>query len=233
MATENGAAPIVELTGASRQYGSGPTAVLALDSVDLVIGKGERVAVLGPSGAGKTTLLALLGLLDRPTDGTTRLDGADVDALSDDARADLRRERIGLVFQLFHLVPPLSALENVMLPLVPYRQRLPLERHARELLDNLGLGDRLHHRPGELSGGEQQRVAIARSLIAEPDLVLADEPTGNLDSQTSRQVVDLLETLQGQHGFALVVATHDPTVADRFTRHVNMRDGRIDGETGR
>lgn len=197
-----------------------------------MVGKGEQVAVLGPSGAGKTTLLALLGLLDRPTDGTVRLDRADVDALGDDARADLRREKIGLVFQLFHLVPALSALENVMLPLVPYRPRLPLERDARDLLDNLGLGDRLNHRPGELSGGEQQRVAIARSLIAKPDLVLADEPTGNLDSQTSRQVVALLETLQAEHGFALVVATHDSTVADRFTRHVNMRDGRVEGDRG-
>jgi predicted ABC-type transport system involved in lysophospholipase L1 biosynthesis ATPase subunit len=219
---------MLQLTDATRMYGSGATAVVALDHVDLAVAHGEQIAVLGPSGAGKTTLLALMGLLDRPTEGSVLLDGSDVGGLSDDARADVRRERIGLVFQLFHLVPALSALENVMLPLVPYRSRRDLDAHARELLGQLGLGDRLRHRPGELSGGEQQRVAIGRALIADPQLVLADEPTGNLDSQTSRQVVDLLATLQAEHGFALVVATHDPTIADRFSRHVLVRDGRLD-----
>jgi putative ABC transport system ATP-binding protein len=228
MVADRLSAPLLELAGASRRYGSGPTSVLALDGVDLAVGRGEQVAIIGPSGAGKSTLLALLGLLDRPTEGAVRLDGVDVGALGDDARADLRRERIGLVFQLFHLVPGLSALENVILPLVPYRARREIEADGRELLGALGLGDRLRHRPGELSGGEQQRVAIARSLIARPDLVLADEPTGNLDSQTSRQVVELLAALQAERGFALVVATHDAAIAERFPRHVNVRDGRID-----
>ena len=222
------AAPLLELAGASRRYGSGPTAVLALDRVDLAVNRREQVAIIGPSGAGKTTLLAIMGLLDRPTDGAVRLDGQDVGALDDDARADLRRERIGLVFQLFHLVPALSALENVILPLVPYRPRRAIGADAHELLGRLGLGDRLHHRPGELSGGEQQRVAIARALIAQPDLVLADEPTGNLDSQTSHQVVELLVALQAEQGFALVVATHDGEIADRFRQCLTVRDGRID-----
>jgi putative ABC transport system ATP-binding protein len=218
---------MLQLTEATRTYGSGVTAVVALDHVDLAVARGEQIAVLGPSGAGKTTLLALMGLLDRPTEGSVTLDSTDVGTLSDDARADLRREKIGLVFQLFHLVPALSALENVMLPLVPYRSRSPLDRHARELLDQIGLGDRVRHRPGELSGGEQQRVAIARALIAEPQLVLADEPTGNLDSRTSTQVVELLLSLQVKLGFALVVATHDLGLASRFSRHVNLHDGRI------
>ena len=229
MATD--ATPLLELVGASRLYGSGPTAVLALDHADLAVDRSDRIAVIGPSGAGKTTLLAIMGLLDRPTDGSVRLDGLDIGTLGDDARADLRRERIGLVFQLFHLVPALSALENVILPLVPYRERRAIEADGRELLTSLGLGDRLRHRPGELSGGEQQRVAIARSLIARPELVLADEPTGNLDSQTSRQVVDLLVSLQVEHGFALVVATHDAEIAERFARRVAVRDGRIDSQT--
>ena len=227
MATEIIASPIVELEAATRQYGSGLTAVLALDSIDLTVGQGEQVAVLGPSGAGKSTLLALLGLLDRPTDGLVRFDGTDVAALGDDARADLRREGIGLVFQLFHLVPALTALENVILTLVPYRSRRELEVRARELLANLGLGERIRHHPAELSGGEQQRVAVARALIAQPKLVLADEPTGNLDSRTSRQVIDLMLELQAQLGFAFVVATHDESVASRLGRHVYMRDGQI------
>jgi len=219
--------PFVELRDVRRVFGSGASTVVALDEVDLVIRRGEQIAVVGSSGAGKSTLLALLGLLDRPSDGSVLISDTDVEGLSDDARADLRRENIGLVFQLFHLVPGLSAIENAILPLVPYHPRRQLEQRARALLDQLGLRDRLNHTPGQLSGGEQQRVAIARALIASPKLILADEPTGNLDSQTSRQVVDLLEGLQAEFGFALVIATHDADVASRLSRHIEMRDGKI------
>jgi predicted ABC-type transport system involved in lysophospholipase L1 biosynthesis ATPase subunit len=210
-----------------RQYGGGATAIRAIDGVSLAVSPGERLAVVGPSGAGKSTLLSLLGLIDRPDEGEVALDGQPVNDLSEDARADLRREHIGFVFQLFHLIPALSALDNVAVPLLPYAPRRPILERAEQLLADLGLGDRLRNRPGELSGGEQQRVGIARALIGEPDLVLADEPTGNLDSRTADQVVELLLGLQQVHGFALVVATHDSRLAPRLDRQISLLDGRL------
>jgi predicted ABC-type transport system involved in lysophospholipase L1 biosynthesis ATPase subunit len=224
--------PIIELADVVRMYGSGGTAVRAIDGVSVAIMPGEQLAVMGPSGAGKSTMLALLGLIDRADEGEVRLAGQPANDLPEDPRADLRREHIGFVFQLFHLIPALSALENVAVPLLPYAPRRPIMERAEQLLVDLGLGDRLRNRPGELSGGEQQRVGIARALIAQPDLILADEPTGNLDSRTAGQVTDLLLALQEQHGFALVVATHDAALADRLDRRLLLRDGRqvADGE---
>ncbi len=218
--------PLIRLSSVARQYGSGEAAVRAVDNISLELAPGERLVVVGPSGAGKSTMLALLGLIDRADEGDVNLLGRPVNDLAEDTRADLRREHIGFVFQLFHLIPALSAIENVAVPLLPYASRQPVLERAKQLLVALGLGDRLRNRPGELSGGEQQRVGIARALIAQPDLVLADEPTGNLDSRTAAQVVDLLLTAQEEHRFALVVATHDPALAARFDRSVTLLDGR-------
>jgi len=219
--------PLAQLTDVVRQFGTGATVIRAIDGVSLAVGPGERIAVVGPSGAGKSTLLSLLGLIDRVDEGEVRLSGEAANDLSEDARADLRREHIGFVFQLFHLIPALSALENVAVPLLPYAKRGPVLERAEGLLLDLGLGERLRNRPGELSGGEQQRVGIARALIGQPDLVLADEPTGNLDSRTAGQVVDLLLGLQERDGFALVVATHDERLADRLDSRVTLLDGRL------
>jgi lipoprotein-releasing system ATP-binding protein len=218
---------IAQLSAVARQYGSASTAVRAIDGVSLAVAPGERVALVGPSGAGKTTLLSLLGLIERADEGVVALRGRPVNDLTEDARADLRREHLGFVFQLFHLIPALSALDNVAVPLLPYAPRRPILERAERLLVELGLGERLGNRPGELSGGEQQRVGIARALIGDPDLVLADEPTGNLDSRTADHVVDLLLDLQRQRGFALVVATHDTRLAGKLDRAVCLLDGRI------
>lgn len=219
--------PLVELAGVVRQYGSGTTAVRAIDGLSLAVRPGERLAVVGPSGAGKSTMLALLGLIDRADVGEVIFNGEPANDLAEDARADLRREHVGFVFQLFHLIPALSALDNVAVPLLPYEQRRPVLDRAEGLLVDLGLGERLRNRPGELSGGEQQRVAIARALIGQPDLVLADEPTGNLDSRTAGQVIDLLLGLQKRDRFALVVATHDADLANRLDRCISLLDGRV------
>lgn len=223
MSEINGA--IAEVRHVSRVYGSGETAVAAIDDASGTINRGERVALVGPSGAGKSTLLALLGLIDEPSSGEVWLLGQRADALREDRRADLRRHHIGFVFQLFHLIPALSALHNVAVPLLPYEPRKAVLEHARSLLGELGLGDRTSHLPAQLSGGEQQRVAVARALIGEPDLVLADEPTGNLDSRTSAQVMALLLELQARLGFALVMATHDEGLATQLGRRWELLDG--------
>ncbi|MBC7228468.1 MAG: ABC transporter ATP-binding protein [Thermoflexales bacterium] len=203
--------------------------VRALEDVTLEIAAGEFVAITGPSGSGKSTLLNLIGTLDRPTSGRVVVDGVDVGTLRGNALADFRRERIGFVFQMFHLVPTLTALENVMLPLVPYRRGLKfrLEDRARELLEAVGLGDRLHHLPGQLSGGEQQRVAIARALINTPKVILADEPTGNLDSRAGAEIVALLRQLNRERGVTVLVATHNEVVAQAADRTLRLRDGRV------
>jgi len=203
--------------------------VRALDGVTLEIGAGEFVAITGPSGSGKSTLLNLIGTLDRPTSGRVVVDGVDVGTLRGNALADFRRERIGFVFQMFHLVPTLTALENVMLPLIPYRRGLKfrLEERAQELLEAVGLGDRLHHLPGQLSGGEQQRVAIARALINTPKVILADEPTGNLDSRAGAEIVALLRQLNRERGVTVLVATHNEAVAQAADRILRLRDGRV------
>jgi len=220
--------PIFRTRELGRTYRSGQRDVTALAGVDLEVGAGEVVFVAGPSGSGKSTLLHLLGALDRADRGAVEIEGRDVAQLGERERTLLRRGRIGFVFQAFHLVPVLSALENVEYPLWIAGVDRRVRRHrASELLAAVGLGDRLTHRPDELSGGERQRVAVARALVHRPAAVLADEPTGNLDSVTAAEVVDLLLALHREHGAALVVATHDAELLARAPRRVTLRDGRI------
>lgn len=216
---------IAELRQVTRTYGSGLTGVTAIDHASGSVHVGQQIALVGPSGAGKSTLLALLGLIDNPTSGEVWLAGQLADELGEDRRADLRRAHVGFVFQLFHLIPALSAIHNVAVPLLPYEPRKAVMERAQSLLAELGLGDRANHLPAQLSGGEQQRVAIARALIGTPDLVLADEPTGNLDSRTARRVTELLLDLQTSRGFALVIATHDERLASQLGDHWRLFDG--------
>jgi len=221
-------ATIVETHSLTKVYGDGP-AVRALDGVDLSVAVGEFLAIVGPSGSGKTTLLNLIGTLDRPTTGRVVVVGTDVNTLRGDALADFRRAHIGFMFQMFYLVPELTALENIMLPLLPYRRRLGfnLKQRARELLGQVGLSDRESHLPGQLSGGEQQRVALARALVNHPDLLLADEPTGNLDSAAGGVVLRLIEEMRQEYGLTVVVATHDAVVAKQAGRALELRDGQL------
>jgi putative ABC transport system ATP-binding protein len=218
---------MIELDHVSRLYTMGEEPLRALDDVSEVIEAGEYVAVMGPSGSGKSTLLNILGCLDRPSEGVYRLDGDDVGALSEDEVSAIRRHKIGFVFQTFHLVPRLSAAENVAFPMVfagvPRGERS--ERVAAALAA-VGLARRAAHRPSELSGGECQRVAIARAMVMRPQVLLADEPTGNLDSVAGRQVMDLLEEMNAG-GLTLLVVTHDPAIAARASRVLIMKDGRI------
>jgi putative ABC transport system ATP-binding protein len=219
---------VVELIDVWRTYTLGGTDVHALAGVDLRIDAGESVAIMGPSGSGKSTLLNVLGLLDRPSEGTYRLGGRDVSSLDDDALSSERGKRLGFVFQNYNLIPQLDVLENVEVPL--FYGGVP-EAVARErstaLATRMGLGDRLHHKPTQLSGGQQQRVAIARALANDPLVLLADEPTGNLDSKTGLEILALLDELHAA-GTTIVVVTHDPGVAARAERVVLMRDGRIE-----
>jgi putative ABC transport system ATP-binding protein len=218
---------MIELRRVSRYFQVGDQTVHALDEVDLALGDGEYLAVMGPSGSGKSTLLNILGLLDRPTSGSYLLDGRATTELDDDAQARLRSERIGFVFQVFHLVPRLSALENVELPMTLAGQpRAQRRGRAAELLERVGLADRAHHRPDQLSGGQRQRVAIARAMAMRPTLLLADEPTGNLDSASGGEVLEVLERLNAE-GLTLVVVTHDPLLGARARRRIAMHDGRI------
>ena len=221
---------MIELTGVSRAWEVGGQPVHALRDVNLSIATGEYVAVMGPSGSGKSTLLSLLGGLDRPTAGSYRFEGREVAALPDDELSRLRRDRIGFVFQSFHLVPRMTALENVALPLV-LAGVAPKERLARasEALEAVGLSPRLDHRPDQLSGGEKQRVCLARAVVTRPGLVLADEPTGNLDSASGAEIVALLERLHAG-GITLLVVTHDPGIGGRARRRVRLADGRVVGD---
>ena len=218
---------MIELTALERVFQVGDQAVHALRHLDLTLEDGEYAAVMGPSGSGKTTLLNILGLLDRPDAGTYRLDGLETAALSEEARARLRRERIGFVFQSFHLIPRLTAFENVELPLV-LAGLAPRERRPRveRVLDSVGLTPRAHHRPDQLSGGQRQRVAIARATVMEPGLILADEPTGNLDRASGEEVMRTLESLNAK-GLTLVVVTHDPAIGLRARRRIRMADGAV------
>ena len=221
---------LIELDGIERVFTLGDSQVHALQDVRLRIEAGEYLSVMGPSGSGKSTLLDLLGLLDRPHAGHYRLEGRDVTTLSADEQARVRRERIGFVFQSFHLVPRLSAAENIALPLM--LAGLPsAERHARvaRALADFGLETRADHRPDQLSGGQRQRVAIARATIMQPAMLLADEPTGNLDRATGQEVTRLLEELNGR-GVTLIVVTHDPAMGERARRCLRMEDGRIVGD---
>lgn len=219
-------APVFELHGVSKVY-PGSVPVTAVADVDLAVSAGEMVALTGPSGSGKSTLLGLLGLLDVPTGGTIRVAGSDASRLSDAARTRLRGARIGFVFQQFNLIPYLTALDNVAAALL-YRGLSRRERRERAVaaLERIGLGHRLAHRPPELSGGEQQRVAIARAVVTGPAAILADEPSGNLDSESTKAVLDLLQRAVAE-GMALVVASHDPDVAARASRRIGMHDGRV------
>jgi putative ABC transport system ATP-binding protein len=218
---------MIRLRGVTRCFHLGEQRVMALDSVDLDIAAGEYLAVMGPSGSGKSTLLNVLGLLDVPDAGEYWLDDEPTAALDEVRRAALRSRRIGFVFQSYHLIPRLTALENIELPMLlagvePGERR----RRSARLVERLGLGDRLAHRPGELSGGQRQRVAIARAMVMQPALLLADEPTGNLDSHSGAEVVRLLEELNDD-GLTLLVVTHDAALGSRAPRCLNMHDGRI------
>ena len=223
-----GASAVVAASGVTKVYRLDGVEVRALDGVDLVVERGDSLAIMGPSGSGKSTLLGLLGGLDRPTTGSLAFQGRDVATLSDDELAQVRNQVVGFVFQSFQLLPRTPAVGNVGLPLV-YRGlgRAERRRLAVQALESVGLGHRLGHRPSQLSGGEQQRVAIARALVTEPAMLLADEPTGNLDSRSGEEVLELLARLHDERGVAVVVVTHDPGVAERFGRVVVVRDGRL------
>lgn len=212
----------------TKVYGDG-VMVRALSGVNLEVACGEFLIVTGPSGSGKSTLLNLIGTLEEPTAGRVWVDGMEVSTLRGNLLADFRREHIGFIFQLFNLVPVFSALENVMLPLIPYRRQCAFDLRARahELLEVVGLEKRAHHLPAQLSGGEQQRVAIARALVNEPDIVLADEPTGNLDSWTGAEIVALLRRLNEVREVTTVLATHDTTIAHEADRVVRLKDGSL------
>ena len=224
---------LIRLDAVSRRFTLGGTEVAALAQVSLRVAEGEYLAVMGPSGSGKSTLLNVLGLLDRPDEGQYWLGGQDIATLSEPALAQLRGHRIGFVFQSFHLIPRLTARENVELPLMLCGV-LPAERHRRSqrLLEELGLENRADHRPAELSGGQRQRVAIARAMAMAPRLILADEPTGNLDSRSGEEVITLLEGLNREQGITLVVVTHDPRLGERAGRRILMNDGRISSDSG-
>jgi putative ABC transport system ATP-binding protein len=218
---------LLELVGVSKRYEQGGDTVVALDEVDLRVDEGESVALVGPSGSGKSTLLHLAGGLDRPDAGVVRLADRDLATLSVGERARVRRREIGFIFQFFHLVPGLTVTENVELPLLLDGRR-DRERRIPELLERLGLGHRRGHQPGQLSGGEMQRTAIARALVAGPRLVLADEPTGNLDSASGAVILDLLTEVVADAGAALVLVTHDETAAARTERTLRVRDGQLE-----
>ena len=219
--------PVAQLEGVDKVYGSGEMAVKALDGVNLTVNRGDYLAVMGASGSGKSTAMNILGCLDRPSSGSYRLNNTPVEDLSDDQLADLRNRDLGFVFQQFHLLPQLSALDNVILPMVyagvPAAER---RQRAQAALERVGLGQRLNNKPNQLSGGQQQRVAIARAIINQPALLLADEPTGALDSQTTAEVLDIFDALH-RGGMTVVMVTHEDDVAARAEKIVHFRDGRI------
>ncbi|UCD32153.1 MAG: ABC transporter ATP-binding protein [Desulfobacterales bacterium] len=223
---------MIQLTGIDRTFLVGGEAVHALSNLNLTVARGEYVAIMGPSGSGKSTLLNIVGLLDRPDSGVYHLEDLDTTELTDQQQASVRRHKIGFVFQFFHLVPRLSAAENVELPLilagVDSAERKPRVQAA---LASLGLSDRVKHRPEQLSGGQRQRVAIARATIMAPDVVLADEPTGNLDRASGIDVVQILEDLHNK-GMTLIMVTHDPDLGQRASRRVQLVDGKISTDTG-
>ena len=219
--------PVAQLQGVDKVYGSGEMAVKALDGVDLTVNRGDYLAVMGASGSGKSTAMNILGCLDRPSSGSYRLNNTPVEELSDDQLADLRNRDLGFVFQQFHLLPQLSALDNVIMPMiyagVPAAER---RQRAQAALERVGLGQRLNNKPNQLSGGQQQRVAIARAIINQPALLLADEPTGALDSQTTAEVLDIFDAMH-RGGMTVVMVTHEDDVAARAEKIVYFRDGRI------
>ena len=222
---------MIEIAGVSRTFQVGGQPVHALRAIDLTFAAGEYAAIMGPSGSGKSTLLHILGLLDRPDSGHYRLDGLETTEIDEERRAQLRRDRIGFVFQSFHLIPRLSAAENVELPLVLAGLATAQRRErVTRIMAAVGLADRAHHRPDQLSGGQRQRVAIARATIMEPGLILADEPTGNLDRASGREVMETLEALNA-NGLTLLIVTHDAELGARAQRRIRMDDGAILPET--
>jgi len=218
---------LIEMHALTRVYQLGPQEIYALRGIDLIVKQGEYVAIMGPSGSGKSTLMNIIGCLDRPTAGQYILDGIPVESMEDDALAAVRNKKIGFVFQTFNLLPRTTALQNVELPLV-YAKSPRHERHelAQDALRAVGLGDRMDHQPNELSGGQRQRVAIARALVNKPSLLLADEPTGNLDSQTGREILDLFRDLHST-GNSIIMVTHEDDVAREAKRIIHIRDGKI------
>jgi putative ABC transport system ATP-binding protein len=222
---------LIHLQGITRQYVMGDQTVHALQGIDLEIERNEMVAFIGASGSGKSTMMNIVGCLDRPSSGQYWLNGREVAAMSGDDLARVRNQEIGFIFQSFHLLPRASALDNVAQPLIyrgiPLRERLAL---AEQALQRVGLGARLHHRPNELSGGQRQRVAIARALVGKPSILLADEPTGNLDSATSLEIMDLIREVHAQ-GQTVVIVTHEPEIAEQCQRVVRLRDGRVMSDT--
>jgi putative ABC transport system ATP-binding protein len=217
---------MIELRAVSKTVDSGDRRLTILHPLDLVVASGRRLAILGPSGSGKSTLLGLIAGLDAPSSGQVLIDGTDITRLDEDRLARLRGSKIGFVFQSFHLIPSLTALENILVPM-EIAGRRDAGRRALELLSEVGLADRGHHYPSQLSGGEQQRVAIARALANEPVIVLADEPTGNLDSATGGHVIELLLSINQTRGTTMVVVTHDPDIAAMADAHISLRDGRV------
>jgi putative ABC transport system ATP-binding protein len=224
--------PLIALQGITRIFGAGEIAVRALDDVDMTVERGEFVAIMGPSGSGKSTAMNVIGCLDSPSGGKYLFNGVEVGRLSRDQRALLRRHYLGFVFQGYNLLPRMSALHNVELPLI-YKGLSRAERRAAaaEALDKVGLAHRAHHDPSQLSGGQQQRVAIARALAGKPELLLADEPTGNLDTKTSVEIMEILSDLNQREGLTIIMVTHEPDMADYAERLIWMVDGRIERDT--
>jgi putative ABC transport system ATP-binding protein len=223
---------VFEFRDVCKTYEMGDTVVHALDHVDLVIEQGEFVSIIGPSGSGKSTLMHIMGFMDQPTSGTILFDGEDLSRLSSNQRARVRNDRIGFVFQSFNLLPRLSVLENTELPLrYAHRTGAPARKKAIDALALVGLEERMRHQPNQLSGGQRQRVAIARALVNDPRLILADEPTGNLDSENARLIMGVLDQLHAD-GKTIVLVTHDPSVADHATRQIWVQDGKVSRVTG-
>lgn len=228
------AEPLVVAANVKKSFHHMGRTLDVLRGIDITIGAGEMVGVVGQSGAGKSTFLHCMGTLDIPSSGSIRIDGEEITSLSSTRLADLRNRTIGFVFQFHHLLPEFNALENVMMPgLIQGRPRKDLEARASALLEEVGLRERALHRPGELSGGEQQRVALARALVLEPKLILADEPTGNLDSGTSQQIHELFFRINEQRGTTIIVVTHNMSLAESMPRVVTLKDGRVEKDEGR
>lgn len=218
--------PVIRAEGVTKDLALGKTTIHALRGVDMQVSAGEMVGIVGPSGSGKSTLLGIIGGLDRPTAGIVEIDGINIARMNEDRLTEIRNQKIGFIFQFFNLIPTLTALENVALPIqFADRPQFRPEKRAKELLGMLGLGDRLRHRPAELSGGQQQRVAIARALANNPPLLLADEPTGNLDTESGQVVLEALHTIRREAGTTIVIVTHDPDLAEQADRVLTLIDG--------